>query len=142
MQAWQFLSGESAAAETLARRRSVGLLRKVVAFDVAAMLLPADPRHARFVVARPGPTGLEGFLLDQAILRTWTVFEHPVDAFDFARRLLEPAEPRTTPDDVDLVLRWFGAQRPPARLVWLPDEHLAAADVIEAAVLDLTAREA
>ena len=41
--------------------------------------------------------------------------------------------------DVDVVLRWFGAQRPPACLVHLPDEQdpLTAAEAIEAAVSGL-----
>ena len=56
------------------------------------------------------------------------------------RTLLEPGEPRTQPEDTPVVLRWFGAQRPPTRLIYLPDDVdlLAAADLIEAAVLDLT----
>jgi hypothetical protein len=103
---------------------------------VSSMLLPADPRHARYAVVRPGPTGLEGFLLDRAILRTWTVLDQD-DAFAFVQRLLAPAEPRTTSDDVAVVLRWFGAQRPPARLVLLSDDNLAAADAIEDAVYAL-----
>jgi DNA polymerase III epsilon subunit-like protein len=135
-QAWRFLHGESADAEALARTLAVTLLRRVLTFEVSSMLLPADPRHARYAVVRPGPTGLEGFLLDRAILRTWTVLAQD-DAFAFVQRLLAPAEPRTTSDDVAVVLRWFGAQRPPARLVLLSDDNLAAADAIEDAVYAL-----
>ena len=29
------------------------------------------------------------------------------------------------------MLRWLGAQRPPAQLVWIPDDPLLAADAIE-----------
>jgi hypothetical protein len=105
------------------------------------MLMPADPRHARYAVVRGGPTALEGFLLDHAILRSF-ISSDGDDAFAFARQLLAPAEPRTTAPDVDVVLRWFGAQRPPARLVLLPDEPLAAADAIEDAVLAVLTWEA
>jgi hypothetical protein len=141
---WSFLRGESGLAEALARQRSVQLLRRVLAFDVRSMLLPADPREARYAVVRPGPTAIEGFLLDHAVCRAWTTFEDEVedeDVFAFARRLLAPAEPRTTHEDTNVVLRWFGAQRPPTRLVWLADEPLAAADAIETAVLELLGRE-
>ncbi len=138
--AWQFLNGESSIAESLARR-NVALLRRVVALDIAALLLPADPRYVLYAVVRPSPAGVEGFLLDSAVLRTWGVMADD-DAFTFARELLESeAQPRTTPDDVNVVLRWFGAQRPPARLLALPADPLAAADAIESAALDLLSRE-
>ena len=142
-QAWQFLHGDSAAAtaaERLARRTSVTILRKVLAFDVGAMLLPADPRVARYAVVRPGPMGVEGFLLDRAVLCGWSLLEQD-ETFAFARRLLESAGPRTGTDDVDVVLRWFGAQRSSARLIWLPDDALAAADAVEAGACALLARE-
>jgi hypothetical protein len=140
--AWRFLGGEKDVAETRARRASMDLLRKVLAFDVGRLLLPADPALARYAVLRPGPDGIEGFLLDRGVLRAWTVCDDD-DGFSFARSLLAAAEPRTAPEDARVVLRWFGAQRPPARLVHLPDaDALAAADLIEAAVLDLVAREA
>jgi hypothetical protein len=111
-----------------------------VAVDLASLLLPADPRVARYAVIRHGPASIEGFLLDRAVLHAWTLFEH--DEFAFAQRLLAPCDPRTTPDDVDVVLRWFGAQRPPARLALLPDDALAAGDAIEDAVQALVAAEA
>ena len=41
-----------------------------------------------------------------------------------------------------VVLRWLGAQRPPARLLCLPSETFAAADAIEDEVLRLLAGEA
>jgi hypothetical protein len=128
-QAWRFLQGDSAAAEALARGRSVALLRKVLAFDAPSMLLPADPRHARFCVLRPASGGIEGFVLDGARLLGWAVLDDG-DASSFASRLLEPGAARTTSDDSDVVLRWFGAQRPPARVVLLPDDPLAAGDAI------------
>ncbi|MBV9327349.1 MAG: hypothetical protein JO352_26705 [Chloroflexi bacterium] len=139
-EAWRFLGGERGTAEMLAREKSVGLLRKVLAFEPAALLLPADPAQARYAVARPSPEGIEGFLLDHARLCAWTRLQDD-DLFTFARRLLEPAEPRTTPDDAGVVLRWFGAQRPPARLICLSDDRRAAVDAIEAAVVELLAGE-
>jgi DNA polymerase III epsilon subunit-like protein len=135
-QAWRFLHGESDAAQALARSRSVNVLRKVVAFDVVAMLLPADPREARYCVVRPAPGGIEGFVLDRARLHGWAVLDDG-DASGFASRLLEPREARTTPDDTDVVLRWFGAQRPPARVLLLPEVELTAAELICDAVAEL-----
>jgi hypothetical protein len=140
--AWRFLGGDSAGAEARARLVSVSLLRRVLAFDARALLLPADPAHARYAVVRSTFSGFEGFLVDRAILRAWTVLEDD-DALRFARMLLQLGEPRTQPDDAPVVLRWFGAQRPPTRFVYLPDDDpQAAADLIESAVLDLMAREA
>lgn len=133
--AWRFLHGESAAAEALARHRCVTLLRKVVGFDLAPMLLPADPRHARYAVVRPGPNTIEGFLLDRGIFVAFGALGDDVHAFACA--LLEPGEPRTSQQDSDVVLRWFATQRPPARLVCLPEDPLAATDAIEDAVYAL-----
>jgi DNA polymerase III epsilon subunit-like protein len=141
-EAWAFLEGDSARAQALTRPRSVHLLRQVVAFDVASLLLPADPRVARYAVIRAGPTSIEGLLLDRAILYAWGELADTDESFVFAQHLLAPCSARTTPEEVDVVLRWFGAQRPPARLVLLPDDALAAADAIEDAVLGLVAREA
>jgi len=129
-QAWAFLHGEKDAAETLARR-STSLLRKVVAFDVRPLLLSADPRVARYVVVRPSPNGIEGFLLDEAVLQRWCVLEDD-DVTRFAAHLLDPAAARTTPEDRDVVLRWFAAQRPSARLIADPN-----ADAIEDTALEL-----
>jgi hypothetical protein len=117
------------------------MLRRVLAFDVSSMRLPADPARSRYAVVRPAPQGIEGFVLDRAILFAWASLEDD-DAYAFAGRLLEPAEPRTTPADARVVLRWFGSQRSTARLVHLPDDRLAAADAIEAAVAELVAGEA
>jgi DNA polymerase III epsilon subunit-like protein len=141
-EAWEFLGGESRTAEALARGKSVALLRKVLAFDVRALLLPADPLQARYAVVRPAPEGIEGFVVDRAVLVAWASLADDDDGYTFARRLLEPAEPHTAPEDAPVVLRWFGAQRPTARLVHLPDDDLAAADAIEAAALELMSREA
>jgi hypothetical protein len=133
--AWRFLNGETEPAEAQARLRAVPLLRRVLAFHLNAMLLPADPRHARYAVLRQGPTGVEGFVIDHGIFISSTVLGD--DTAEFAATLLADAEPRTTQDDVDVVLRWFGAQRPPARLVPLPTDRQAATDVIEDATLAL-----
>ena len=141
-QAWRFLQvdGDSSVAETLAAQRGSSLLRKVVRFELTLLLLPADPRQARYAVIRHGLNGIEGFLVDRADFKAWTVLDpEDLDASAFARRLLAPTDsPRTTDEDRPVVLRWFGAQRPPARLVWLPDDALAAADAIASATLDLS----
>jgi DNA polymerase III epsilon subunit-like protein len=140
--AWDFLmrSDTSGAqprpVETYARQRSSRLVREVLAFDLDAALLPADPRQARYAVVRPGPNGIEGCLIDRGILRAWSVMLDD-DASLLALELLAPTPPRTTPDDIDIVLRWMGAQRPPARLAHLADDPLAAADAIEDAALAL-----
>jgi len=141
-QAWAFLRGDSAAAEDLARRRSTPLLKTVLAFDARAELLPADPRDARYAVVRPGQTGIEGFVIERGVLRAWTILEDDDDITRFATDLLAQVEPRTAAEDVDVVLHWLGAQRPPARLLSLPSESVAAADAIEDAVLRLLAGEA
>jgi hypothetical protein len=133
-----FLEGDTREAESLARERSVSLLRNVLEADVLGWRLPADPRQARYAVIRPEASGIEGFLIERGIFSGWARLENS-DHFEFARRLLRAAEPRTTADDQDAVLRWFGTQRPPARLVLLPDDdELAAADAIESAVLALS----
>jgi hypothetical protein len=131
--AWAFLHGEKDLAEDQARRRSRRLLSEVLAFDVQALLLPADPHVARYAVIRPADHGIEGFLIDRAIFRGWATLAGD-DLSQFAARLLdEAAEARTKPDDGDVVVRWIGAQRPPADLVWLPDDRRLAADAIEQA---------
>ena len=139
--AWQFLviGGQSEAAEACARRRSTRLLQEVLAFDPTAMLLPADPREASYAVVRPGLSGIEGFLIDHGVCRAWSML-HDDDASQFAADLLAAAEPRTGPEDIDVVLRWFGAQRPPALLLHLPRDPLEAADAIEVAALALADR--
>jgi DNA polymerase III epsilon subunit-like protein len=137
--AWHFLrvGGQSEAAEARARGRSTRLLHAVLAFDPTAQLLPADPREASYVVVRPGPSGIEGFLVDRGVFRAWSVLHDAADVSQFAADLLAAAELRTGPEDVDVVLRWFGAQRPPAILVHVPQDPLEAADAIEAAALAL-----
>ena len=59
------------------------------------------------------------------------------DVIRFAAELLGPSEPRTGPDDTDVVLRWFGAQRPPTVLVHLPHDTFSARSAIEIAALGL-----
>jgi DNA polymerase III epsilon subunit-like protein len=135
-QAWSFLHGDQSFAEPLARR-SVGLLRKVLAFDVLGVLLPADPRRARYVVLRIMPSGvIEGIRVDSAVVVAVAALDVD-DIGGWAQRLLTEERARTAPEDSHVVLRWFGAQRPPARLVHLPEDRLAAADAIEVAALEL-----
>jgi len=146
--AWAFLGGsiDDALAQSRAQhalavsagdlpaaRRWQRRLSAVREYDLAALLLPADPRSARFAVVRPGPSGVEGFVIDHAVLRGFcTLLDGDCEAF--ARDLLVQDEPRTTPDDTGVVLRWLGAQRPGARLICLPDDALAAADLVADAV--------
>jgi DNA polymerase III epsilon subunit-like protein len=138
--AWAFLKGDSAVAEEAARQRSTRLLRALLTFDLRARLLPADPRDARYAVVRPRASGIEGFLLDRGVLRGWAMLEAD-DVRQFAADLLAADTPRTQPEDVDVVLRWFGAQRTPARLVCLPAERHAALDAVADAVLAVMAGE-
>ena len=51
----------------------------------------------------------------------------------------QPSEPRTESADIDVVLRWFGAQRPPARLVHLDDGTQIATERLAAAAMALGA---
>jgi DNA polymerase III epsilon subunit-like protein len=111
--AWQFLHGARDLAEARARQRSTRLLRAVLAFDVNAALLPADPLEARLVVLRPHDAGLEAFVIDAGVCVAWRVFDDPLRAED----VLSLQAQRSTPDDIAVVLRWMGALRPPARLV-------------------------
>jgi DNA polymerase III epsilon subunit-like protein len=133
--AWAFLNGDSQHAEDHGRSKSTQLVRAVLDFDLGALQLPADPRHARYAVLRPGLAGIEGLLIDHGVFVNSCVLED--DISQFANNLLADAEARTTPDDVDIVLRWFGAQRPPAKLVHLPSDGQTAADAIQAAALAL-----
>jgi DNA polymerase III epsilon subunit-like protein len=142
--AWGFLNGDTDAA--LARVRSSlelgAFLGSVLNFDRSAALLPADPRAARYAVLRPTPTatGIEGFLLDRGILQSWVTSAVENAPFDLAGQLLSETAPHTHPEDADVVLRWFGAQRPPACLVHLPDDPVATADRVQDAALALADR--
>jgi hypothetical protein len=136
--AWRFLNGDIDTAIAYAQRGPAALLRAVLNFDWSDAVLPADPRVARYAVLRPTPTGIEGFLLDAGILQTWVVVpfdEDPPTAL--TAKLLAKTAPRTGADDIDVVLHWFGAQRPPAYLVHLPDDPQAAADRLQDAALAL-----
>src|SRR5262249_27253821 len=81
--AWHFLEGDTergvdivrqrlalahAARDFTAQRRWQRVLAEARSFSPAAASLPAEPRHARYVVARPGPGGVEVYLLDRGIL--------------------------------------------------------------------------
>lgn len=140
-EAWRFLHGETEVAIARARTRSVALVRRVVGFDLRAMLLQADPRQVRYAVIRSTSSGIEGFLLERGVFVDWQTLGDHADSHGFAQALLAAEQPRTTPDDVDVVLRWFAAQRPPAQLIFLPEDRLAAGDAIEDAVASLLARE-
>lgn len=113
--------GNQRAARTWALR--IGQVRD---YDPALLLLPADPRHARFGVLRPAVSGTETFIVDRAVLVCWGVFDDPADA------LVQPHQPRTTSAESEIVLRWLGAQRPPAHVVWLTDDDVAAQDALTA----------
>ncbi len=108
-------------------------------YDVAALLLPADPRHARYAVVRPGPNGLEGFLVARAVLRGFQRLDDKDYVEEFAGALLAQHRARTSADDTHVVLRWLGAQRPTARLVALPEDDRRAADLIADAAAALMA---
>src|SRR5215831_14867783 len=144
VRAWAFLKGCGDDALAEARRQHAQAvasgdplhmrlceqrLRAVRDYDLAAMLLPADPRHAAFAVVRPGPNGVEGFLLQAAVLRGFTTLADD-DCQAFAQRLLAPQQPRTASDDVIVVLRWLGAQRSTTRLVALPEDDRVAQRLI------------
>ncbi len=142
--AWAFLNGFTDEALAEARRRHADAvaqqdaraalaweqrLRLVAHYDPQAVLLPADPRKARYAVLRPGPLGLEGFVIDRGVLIGFRLLEDgDYDA------LLQQDEPRTTPGDSHVVLRWLGAQRPTARLILLPDDAASASDVLAEAI--------
>lgn len=132
--AWLFLTGDTDTAVTHARHGPAALLRMLLDFDLPGALLPADPRIARYAVLRPTPTGIEGCLIERGVCMSWVP---PQDGRQLGARLLADAVPRTTAEDVDVVLHWFGAQRPPAVLVHLPDDFAAAAEAIEDAALQL-----
>lgn len=144
--AWRFLQGEpeegvAAARAALAvsvasrdpdaERRCRARLRAALAYDPRAATLPADPREARFALLRPmaGELGVEGFVLDAAVLVAHARCPEPWGLHRFALELSETHAPRTEPRDRWVVLRWLNAQRrPPAYLVRL------AADPGEASV--------
>jgi DNA polymerase III epsilon subunit-like protein len=130
--AWAFLHGDTQAAEALARQRSPRLVHRVLAFQPGLLLLPADPSQARYAVVRPGASGIEGLLIDRGQFRGYALLVHD-DLRQFALELLTIGEARSRPEDCAVVVRWIGAQRPPACLVHLPDDARAAADAIESA---------
>jgi DNA polymerase III subunit epsilon len=106
------------------------LIAAARAFAAAPDLLPADPRGARYAVVRAD----EAFVIDRGICVGWLrLLDDDMDAI--ARELLTQSEPRTTPEDADIVLRWLGAQ---PRLVHLADPDTDAEVVCSA----LAAREA
>jgi hypothetical protein len=116
-------------------RRLERLLARVLAYDIAQLRVPADPRQARFALARPAPGGgVEVFVLEAGIL----VGQAHVPPDDLTELLARPT-PCTDIADRPVVLRWLGAQRSPARLVYLGNDGLA--ELLEA-VSDLLAADA
>jgi hypothetical protein len=96
-------------------------------YDPARVLLPADPRHATFAVVRQAAVGMEGFVVERGVL---TGYRRQADetAEAFVAALLADRRPRTTEDDVDVVVRWLGSQGPSAAVVHLPAAGLDAAE--------------
>jgi DNA polymerase III epsilon subunit-like protein len=149
--AWRFLRADehdTALAAARAQHARAGndpaslrsRLAQVRDYDPATLLLPADPRHARYAVVRRGPSGVEGFLLDRCVLHGRAVLEDD-DVSTFAANIVDQTAPRTTPEDLPVVLRWLGAQRPGTLLLPLAEDALAAADAIADAALTLLAEE-
>jgi hypothetical protein len=164
LNAWQFLGGDTerglaearnALSQATAERdhRALRLGQRVLAlarsYDPQKLLLPADPRQARYAVVRPCPGGIEGFVLDRGLLLAHSVTDGN-DLKSFVQELTEGSQPRTGPADVDVVLRWLGAQRDAgsgevrstARVVHLPDDPAAAAQVIHDAAKEILAEQA
>ena len=61
------------------------------------------------------------------------------DFLDFASQILRAERAAHRAADIDVVLRWFGAQRPPARLVHLDDGTQIATERLAAAAMALGA---
>ncbi len=154
--AWQFLGGDTepgietvrrrlalahGARDFAAQRRWQRVLADASAYALAMLLLPAEPRRARYVVARPGPLGVEVYLLDRGILvgrRTFVAGEPIL----FAAALIAEARPLTAPASVELVVRWMVSQRSTARVLLVPDDETDAMLAVHqalAAVLDASA---
>jgi hypothetical protein len=148
--AWQFLADPQAtralalhavrsqldSTSDYAARRSLERLQAAVT-AYQPELLPADPAQARYAVVRPTPEhdSLEVFIVDGGIL----VGQGRVPPADLPT-LLDNLSPLTEPADRHVVLRWLGAQRPPARLVHLADDALDS--LLDAVTELLAARDA
>jgi DNA polymerase III epsilon subunit-like protein len=154
--AWQFLNGETdAGLETVRRRLALAhgardfaaqrrwqrVLADARGYVPTTLLLSAEPRSARYVVARPGPGGVEVYLLDRGILvgrRTFVAGEPTL----FAAALVAETQPLTAPASVDLVVRWIVSQRPTACVLLVPDDETDAILAVHQAlamVLDASA---
>jgi hypothetical protein len=159
LDAWTFLQGDvdaplarvqqrqraaAAAADGVELRRCERLLAAVGEYDVTTTVLPADPRTSRYAVVRPSNRGVEGLLLDRGMLVRYYVMEgEGKDATRFAAELLTPDRPRTAEEDVAVVLRWLGAQKPSARMVLVDGvDEQRARDAIENAATELAAGQA
>jgi DNA polymerase III epsilon subunit-like protein len=154
--AWQFLNGDTEPGlETVRRRLALAhgardfttqrrwqrVLADARDYTPTTLLLPAEPRGARYVVARPGPGGVEVYLLDRGILvgrRTFVAGEPAL----FAAALVAETQPLTAPASVDLVVRWMVSQRPTACVLLVPDDETDAVFIVHQAlarVLDASA---
>jgi hypothetical protein len=120
-----------------AKRSLERLLARIIAYDVNARLLPADPSQARYAVVRrvPDADAVEVFVVDAGIL----VGQARVPPADLPG-LLANSTPSTDVADRDVVLRWLGAQRPPTQLVHLVDDELDA--LLQAVTQLLASRDA
>lgn len=131
--AWAFLQGNTEEGAACARaalaaaiavrnqdgvRRWRSILDQARGYDLGTALLPDDPRSGSLAVIRPGGKGLEGFRLDAGLL-TAHARAGLQEPHHLVEVLAEGGEPRTRPDDVELVLRWLGAQRRSARVISL-----------------------
>lgn len=134
--AWGFLDGNLdagiAAAQTQLRsaagrgdydgiRTWRKVLRRAIEYDLGKVTWPADPRLAQFAVIREDELGREVFLIDRGYL-TLHVRVNETEGGEMLRALVDNARPMTHAEDVEIVLQWLGAQRAPARLVYLPPE--------------------
>ncbi len=147
--AWRFLQGErelgiesgqavlavaTSRRDFEAARRWRKLLREAISFDVEDLVLSFDPLESRVALVRPAPGGgVEAFVVDRCVLVARASCSDD-ELEDLADRLSRDRRARTSPGDVQVVLRWLGAQRSPARLIQLPsDMQDAGAAVQEAA---------
>ena len=121
--AWHFLSGDTDSADDLRARSDPSRCCARCSRSIVRGRCCCPPIRARRATRSCGrrPRASRASVSTTAYLSAWAVrcgrrHAQPVRARDCSAS----AEPRTTPEDVDVVLRWFGAQRPPARLVHLP----------------------
>lgn len=145
--AWRFLAGETEAgisaaqaALTAARahrdfeaaRRWERVLARALAYRPADLLLPADPAVARFAVVRPEGASVACTVIRAGRLEAAVRLQPEDDEWAAAARLLAATTPASGEDEVDLVLRWLGAQPATSRYLIPEKEDLALATLAEA----------